>query len=570
MPPAPDEPAPPTTLLHAPAEPPLIIAPLPPPARLLERMPPAPPPPPARGRELLAWLALIGLADLGIYQGGGAGLATMIGGAPIALWLAAQSRTRSARRTAITALLALVALRCLWHVDATTGAIGGALVVSFAIALHGQRAFVPELVASALATLAQATRHARVFFASAWRALPRRRGAAAIVIPLALVALFGAIFAAANPVIGAWVSAATSFLVGDWAPEPVRWLCWATYAVAAAALLRPVLRSIARLDARLGIAHDAAPDARAPSPGHLALARNGMLALNALFLGYNALDAVYLWAGRVPDSVSFTKYAHEGVAWLSLAFVLSTVVIGAMFRGPIAQHIDGARARKLAYVWAAQNLVLALGTFRRIQMYIVDSGLTELRIVGIVGTTLTIAGLAIVVIKLARRRTMLWMMRRQLDAFAIAVVAYTAAPTAAIATHYNVACIAEGRYEPLLHFFRQALPPEALPSMIPLLAHPNAVVREGVAVLLVENRDELRAKRAASSWLDVDLSRARALAAIDDVALELADVLPIFQGAARGRLYSLAEGANYGPIEAMPAEAAKLEQESEFVRRGRN
>src|SRR5262249_15642397 len=123
----------------------------------------------------------------------------------------------------------------------------------------------------------------------------RRAGWAAIAIPAALVIVFGAIFAAANPVIQAWLGSAIDLVGGaGWAPSPVRFVFWAGCAVAAAALLRPAIRSIASLDARLGAAHVSEPGDSAPAASRLALARNGMIALNVLFLAYNALDAVYL------------------------------------------------------------------------------------------------------------------------------------------------------------------------------------------------------------------------------------------------------------------------------------
>src|SRR6185369_5809783 len=119
-----------------------------------------------------------------------------------------------------------------------------------------------------------------------------------------------------------------------------------------------------------------------------------------------------------------------------------------------------------------------LGTFRRITMYIAYSGLTELRIVGILGTSLATLGLAIVVYKLARGRTMLWVMRRQLDALAIALAVFVATPTGAIAMHYNVARITADQYRPLLHLYEQPIRAEAIPALLPLLDHPDPVVRE--------------------------------------------------------------------------------------------
>jgi hypothetical protein len=424
------------------------------------------------------------------------------------------------------------------------------MLLPFAIALRSSRSFLPELVASTLGSVWGSVRELGGFGATLARlARPVRTARAswaAIYVPAGLVLVFGAIFAAANPVIQAWLGRAFDGVNGfDWLPSPLRFVFWGGCAIAAAALLRPVIRTIAGLDARLGVAHASEPTDLDPAASHLALARNGMIALNVLFLGYNALDAVYLWGGRAPSGVNHTEYAHAGTVWLTIAFVLSTIVLGAVFRGAIEHDTRGRLARGLAYAWAGQNLILALGTFRRITLYIAYSGLTELRIVGIFGTSLATLGLAIVVCKVWRRRTMLWVMRRQLDALAIAVVVFVVMPTDDLAMRYNVARIAADQYRPLLHLYEQPIRAETIPALLPLLDHPDPAVREGVAVILAALRDRLAADDAgATSWMDFELARHRALGALDDSAAHLAEVLPRDHRAAGARLRGVAYGVN--------------------------
>jgi hypothetical protein len=516
----------------------------PPPAILLPR------PLPVRRLEVAALIAIVALADLALYQGGGgAGLAVLFAGVPAIVWLASDTRTRSPRLAAISAILALIAARCLWQSSAGATALGMAMLPAFAVALRLSRSFLPELAASALGSAWGALRQLRGFGAAVARwirpARSLRGGWAAVYVPAALVVVFGAIFAAANPVIQGWLASAIDLVSGaSWAPSPVRFVFWAGCAVAAAALLRPAIRSIAALDARLGAAHVSEPGDAAPAASRLALARNGMIALNVLFLAYNALDAVYLWGGQAPSGVTHTEYAHAGTAWLTVAFVLSTIVLGAVFRGPIEHHARGRLARGLAYAWAVQNFVLAAGTFRRIAVYIAYSGLTQLRIVGIFGTTLATLGLAIVVYKVAHRRTMLWVMRRQFDALALAVALFIVAPTDDLAMRYNAARIAADQYRPLLHLYEQPIRPEAVPALLPLLDHPDPVVREGVAVIAAAQRDRLRADDARAGWLDFELSRHRALDALDEAAARLAAVMPPDRQAATARLRGVAYGIN--------------------------
>src|SRR5215831_18612279 len=82
----------------------------PPPAILLQR------PRPVRRLEVAALIAIVALADLALYQGGGgAGLALLFAGVPAILLVASDTRTRSARLVAIAAILALIAVRCFWQ-----------------------------------------------------------------------------------------------------------------------------------------------------------------------------------------------------------------------------------------------------------------------------------------------------------------------------------------------------------------------------------------------------------------------------------------------------------------------
>jgi hypothetical protein len=508
-------------------------------------------PTPARPRELAAMLAIVALADVALYQGaGGAGLAALFAGLPAILFLVAPARSLSRRFAVISALLALVAGRCLWHSSAGATVLGMAMVLLFAIALRTPRSFLPELAASALGSAWGSARQLRGFGVTLARlARPARLARtswAAFTIPAALVVVFGAIFAAANPVIQGWLGRAVTFVDGvGWAPSPSRFVFWGGCALAAAGLLRPAIRTIAWLDARLGVAHDSAPTDVAPEASRIALAQNGMIALNALFLGYNALDAVYLWGGYAPSGMTHTEYAHAGTVWLTVAFVASTIVLGALFRGPIEYDARGKLARGLAYAWAGQNFLLAAGTFRRITMYIAYSGLTELRIVGIFGTSLATLGLAIIVYKVWYRRTMLWVLRRQLDALAVAVAIFVVTPTGALAMRYNVARIAADQYRPLLHLYEQPIRAEAVPALLLLLDHPDPVVRQGVAVIVAAERDRLRADDArATSWMDFEIARHRALGALDDTAARLTEVMPLDHRAAAARLRGVAYGIN--------------------------
>ena len=239
--------------------------------------------------------------------------------------------------------------------------------------------------------------------------------------------------------------------------------------------------------------------------------------LNVLFLAYNALDAACLWSGAPPTGMKTQQYAHEGAFWLTFALVLLTGVVGVMFRGSLAQDTRAVFTRKLAFAWCGQGLFLALGTYRRIAIHIGRSGLSDLRIVGILGTTLVVAGVVLVAMKLRGNHTFRWLLRRQLDAFALVFVVYAVTPTHYLSANVNVARISSGEYRPILHMFRQSRSAESVGTVVKLLDHPDERVRKGIAALVIEEHDALeRDIDFETSWRARDVASRRALATLEE------------------------------------------------------
>jgi hypothetical protein len=487
----------------------------------------------------------VALFSHGRFAAGGFGVALLFVATPAALAVAARARRTSARLAVIIGLLAAVAARCVF--DPTTGTVlaGLGLLVAFTLALRTRRMFVPEAIVSGLSALQKLPSRIGAAFAGVKAVTARTRFGAVsplpILIPLALCGLFAGVFALANPVVGhglgvAWEAIAT--LVSF--PSPGRVLVWTLSLASAFALLRPAIR--------LAKGSEAAIEHGEATPTNLLVARNALGALNVLFLLYNALDAAYLWSGAPPAGMQTQQYAHQGAFWLTVALVMCTGVIGVMFRGPLSHDLRAKTARTLAYAWMAQGLVLALGTYRRIAIHIHHSGLSDLRIVGILGTTLVVAGVVAVALKLRSRLTFTWLVRRQLDALAVAVVFYAVFPTHLVSARVNVARIEGGEYPPVLHMFRQSSQPESAAELIPLLHHPDLRVRQGVAALLETERSALEHEVSTqTSWRERDVASRRTLAALDAAAPEIASTLgDVDRAAAREVLLALSHVANEG------------------------
>ena len=513
---------------------------------------PSPKPAPFRTKELAAAAGIALAFDLALWSGqgqklaaGGFGLALVFLAVPIALVVAARAWRPSLRLAVASGLLATVAARCVF--DPTPGVVlsGAGLVVAFALTLRARRMFVPEVVLSTLAGIGKLPSRVGAAFAGVRRISARTRmgnvSLLPILIPLGLCMIFAGVFALANPVVAhgldlAWT--AMTAVVG--LPSPARIFVWLVALIGATSLLRPACR--------LATGTEAAPEVGEGTATSLLVARNALGALNVLFLLYNALDAAYLWSGAPPAGMRTQQYAHQGAFWLTVALVMLTGVIGVMFRGPLAHDTRAKLARTLAYVWMAQGLVLALGTYRRIAIHIGNSGLSDLRIVGILGTTLVVAGVVAVAMKLHRRHTFTWLVRRQLDAFAVTLVLYTVFPTHLVSARVNVARIEKGEYRPVLHMFRQSTQPESAASLVPLLHHSDLRVRQGVAALLEHELEVLRHDvEAQGSWRERDLASRRALSALDAAAPEIAAVLgTVERPAAREVLLEVSRAANEG------------------------
>lgn len=508
--------------------------------------PRAPAPAPFRAKELAAVLGLAAMVDLVSYGpegvgAGGYGLALFFFLAPIGMLLAAKKLRLTARAIVVGAALAIAAIRCAYA--PTTGTILGGLCLLFAFGLvvRAKRVFVPEAFASALAAIAKVPSRVAALYAGARAIVSRTRLAKMsvlpVVVPLALTAVFAGVFALANPVVAHGFGVASDFIarvVGM--PAPARVALFAFSVVAAAALLRPAIimpRSI-----------EAAPAIGEAAPVAMSIARNALVMLNVIFLAYNALDAAYLWSGSPPAGMRTQQYAHEGAFWTTVALVMLTVVVGVMFRGALAHDARAKLARKLAFVWCAQGAILAAGTYRRIAIHIGKSGLSDLRIVGILGTTLVVCGVALVAWKLHRQRSFIWLVRRQLDAFALTVFFYAVFPTHLVSAKVNVARIQAGEYRPAMHMFRQAHSEESAAAVLPLLDHPDVRVRQGVAVLLDEERETLHT-HAAPRWRLRSYAEGSARRALDDAAPKIASVLgSVNHHSARRSLYEVTRVAN--------------------------
>lgn len=491
------------------------------------RAPLSPPvaPAPVRGVEVLALPVWVVLCEALVWPAGlGFGVALFVLAGAALLWAASEVRAHTPRLLAVASLLVVTSLRLAWQPSAWCFALALALLFAFAVTVKDRHAYVPALAAGLPLSMLGAVPMALHFATSArQRATPeglRARNLREVTVPLAVIAGFALVFTFANPLLS---RAATRFFERVFSlrglPTLSHVMFWAVSGLSVLALLRP-FRTEPPVDATADDPAHSLAQTAAASASHVATARNLLIGLNALFFAHNALDAVYLWAGRLPPGIGHTQYAHEGAFWLTVALAMSTAVLGWVFHGMTREDPSSRALRVLAYVWAAQNLALSAGTFERIWKYVDFSGLTSLRLVGVAGSALVSVSFALIVWKVHFDRSLLWLVRRDLDAFVIGVALFTALPTDGWVSGFNASRIARAEFRPLLHLIQQDLSAESVEGMIPLLSHDDVQVREGVAARLFALRDALRREsRAATSWTARSLSRERALRLLSSPAI---------------------------------------------------
>lgn len=479
---------------------------------------------PARPRELVAVVGLAVAADLAMWRGkelavGGFGAAAFFLAVPALLLVAARARLYTIRLGATLAIFGAIAARCAYSPTIGTVLLGLLGVFALAITMRNRSSFLTDVVASFGSTFATVPQRIEAAFIGFRKVLGSTRegprGFAQIGIPAVLVAAFVGLFALANPLVARWLGGLTQIVH---APSPLRVFTWLALLGGAVLLVRPAVRR--------SKAVEAADTTGQATPGALVIARNALLPLNIVFFVYNMLDATYLWAGSPPPGVSARQYAHEGAAWLTLTLALLTIVVGVMFRGTLAHDLRAKTTRILAFVWLGQGAVLAVGTFRRLAIHITTSGLSNIRIMGMFGTAVVAVGLVLVGVKLLKRFTFVWLLRRQLDALVLALLGFSILPTHLVSAGVNVNRVMEHEYQALVHVEEQAVEAESASSLLPLLDHDDERIRRGIAALLLNERDNLRrAERANQGWRDRDLASARALRELEAASPKLEAVL---------------------------------------------
>ncbi|MEU6900049.1 DUF4173 domain-containing protein [Streptomyces virginiae] len=416
---------------------------------------------PVRTATLVAVLASGLAAALLLADGMGSGLLLAVAPAVVAAYVAARAAGRTARPWTLAwvigclALLAVPALRdSAWPV---TLAILAAVLLG-ALALHGSRTWpgvflsplgFADSTVSGIAWMLKGLRSRAGIGKDRW--LPVAKAAA---VAVALLVLFGALFASAD--------AAFADLLGGLIPDvsvedgPIRFMLFVLGAVIAVAAARTAAAPL-RWD-RIEVA-----PGKPRSRVEWALP---LVVLNLLFAGFNAVQLAVLFGGydKVLDSTGLTyaEYARQGFWQLLWATLLTLAVIALALRwAPRSGAGDRRLVRIVLGSLCALTLVVVAAALRRMDLYVDAYGLTRLR-VSVAAMELWL-GLVIVLIMAAGVFGARWLPRAVAGSAAAAVLAFGLLSPDGMIAERNVARFEKDRKIDLAYF--QSLSADAVPAL---------------------------------------------------------------------------------------------------------
>lgn len=234
-------------------------------------------------------------------------------------------------------------------------------------------------------------------------------GRCLLVVPALFLALiFGSLLASGNAVFGSWTNSFFDWLWKELALylDPARIAMWLFVAFLILPFLRP-----AQISSWWWEIVERLPRLPEIIPAPSAFFSSGLIlvVLNVLFLVANIADAMFLWSGQaLPAGVTDKTYVHEGVNTLIFTVILSAIVMTAIFQ----QELKVAKRKELkllAYAWIVQNLFLMISVWEKLRRYIVTSEMTVARLSTIIFLILVAVGFILLTIKIARDRSITWL-----------------------------------------------------------------------------------------------------------------------------------------------------------------
>jgi len=198
-----------------------------------------------------------------------------------------------------------------------------------------------------------------------------------------------------------------------------------------------------------------------------ALAMRALVVFNLIFAVETVIDLVYLWGGAaLPRGLTYADFAHRAAYPLVAAALLAAGFVLMLHRenGPATRS---RLIKVLVFVWLAQNALLVLSCLLRLKLYVGVYSLTYWRVAAIIWSGLVLVGLALIVLKIVRHRSNLWLMRANTIAAVVTLYACAFVNFEMLIANFNVRHCREvdGQGAPLDLAYLYELGPAALPAL---------------------------------------------------------------------------------------------------------
>lgn len=459
-------------------------------------------------RRMMIAVVIALFGDWSLYQSGGgySGWAAFVVGISLALAGGIGFRGGCKATLLISVGIVLVAMRLFWQGNILAVIAACGCVLLWTLALHRYELGYRRLAAFVASLVPRAILEIPKFCVAVVRTVPGLGGNRWLTfgIPCLVSSAFAFLFLMANPEASSWFFSKLSELVDCfyvWGQnlEFTELLFWLTVGGISFGLMIPLAVS----------KQSSAKPLLATQPQGISLlryrvSRNTLLSVNLLFAGYLIAELISSWGRGFPKGFHYSGYAHQGAAWLTIALVLTTVVLGLIFRARTEVAGLVTNLQRLAVLWIGLNWLLAFAACHRLYVYIEFNGLTRMRIVGILGIACVAVGLFWAKRKISLGETFHWLMLRQLSTFLLFVFIFCLCPTDLIAHRYNVSRILAGHPEPLVQITEQPLSDEAWIYIARLANSSDPLIRDGIRSMLASRTN--RHKRRMTTWQHFQVS----------------------------------------------------------------
>jgi hypothetical protein len=309
-----------------------------------------------------------------------------------------------------------------------------------------------------------------------------------LALPLAGGALFLALFASANPVLG---NAFAAVELPDMGTLIGHALLWGVLLLFVWPTLRP--RAL-RLASGGTAVRPRFPDAS------VSLMLITLTVFNAVFALQNGLDIVFLWsAAPLPEGITLAEYAHQGAYTLIATALLAGLFVLLALR-PGSPSARSPMIRVLLLAWVAQNILLVASSILRVIDYIAAYSLTEWRIAALAWMVLVGTGLVLICWRFMTGRSGGWLINANALAAGAVLTISSLVDYGAIAARWNVDHPSD--LVTLDMCYLERLNSAALIPLIDLRDAPVGAVIRDQAVFLSEiaHRDLVRQQANWQSW----------------------------------------------------------------------